>query len=335
MNRLQKQSLAWSIVIPVYNAEETLNELCLELIAQLEPSGRAFEIILVDDCSRDGSWDVIAALAKGDQRIVGLQLMRNSGQGAATMAGLARARGDFVVTMDDDLQNPPHEVPRLLRYMEEHQEIDAVFGRPREKHHTLWRRAGSAFVNRLSNLMFNQPADFKLTSFRVVRGSVIRSLVRLKVPEPPVGALISTLTKRIVNVDVDHSPRSTGGSGYTPAKLLRVSLSKFLGFSTFPLRLLGVLGMIGIVFSTGMGVYIALRYIFGQIEVTGWTTLALLLVGLSGFMFLAFGIIGEYLQQILVNARQNPTFVIRDTSPDFSMADDPDSAHPLSTGTTE
>ncbi|MBV1900482.1 MAG: glycosyltransferase family 2 protein [Kordiimonadaceae bacterium] len=307
------EAIGYSIVVPVFNAAHTIDQLYSELFKHLSQIGKPFEIIFVDDCSIDDSWIKVKNLACLHTHVHGLQLMRNSGQGAATIAGLAQSRGNLVMTMDDDLQNPPHEVPRLFRYIEEHPDIDVVFGCPRNKNHALWRRVGSTMVNRLSNIMFNQEANFKLTSFRVIRREVIHPLLRLHVPEPPIGALLSTLTKRLANLEVDHSPRVTGISGYSIRALMRVTLSKFLGFSTFPLRLLASMGLIGISLSILLGFYFLYQYLFGNTEVQGWTTLVLLLLGLSGFTFLAFGIIGEYLQQILISARRSPPFVLRTT----------------------
>jgi dolichol-phosphate mannosyltransferase/undecaprenyl-phosphate 4-deoxy-4-formamido-L-arabinose transferase len=307
------ESVAYSVVIPVFNAEKTLLELTSGLVEHLIQTGKRFEIILVDDCSRDNSWSMIREIASKHPVVRGFQLMRNSGQGAATMAGLGQSRGELVVTMDDDLQNPPYEVPRLCQFMEQNQHIDVLFGRPREKRHALWRRAGSEMINRLSNLMFEQNSSFKLTSFRVIRREVLIPLLRLNVPEPAIGALLTTLTKRLINVDVDHAPRVSGGSGYTISQLMKLTMSKFLGFSTFPLRFLATVGVIGISVSFILGIYILFRYFVGNISVPGWTTLSLLLIGLSGFLFLAFGIVGEYLQQILNIARLNPTYVLRST----------------------
>lgn len=306
-----KTPIRYSVVIPIFNATPTIHELCSRLIDCLDSLGKPYEIILVDDCSLDSSWPEIRILSAGNTNIRGFQLLKNSGQGAATMAGLHQSRGQLVITMDDDLQNPPTEILKLIKFMEDNPTVDAAFGRPREKQHSFWRRAGSEIVNRLSNLMFEQYQGFKLTSFRIMRREVVLPLLRINMPEPPIGALISTFTNRIINVDVEHEERRAGQSGYTIRKLLQVSFAKFLGFSTFPLRLLATLGVTGIVVSFVLGIYILTRYLIGSVEVPGWTTLTLLLIGVSGFMFLAFGIIGEYLQQILINTRRNPNFIIR------------------------
>lgn len=314
--------IAYSVVVPVFNAEKTILELTTSLIEHLAPRSKAFEIILIDDCSRDASWELIKKLASDHREVRGFQLMCNSGQGAATMAGLGQSRGELVVTMDDDLQNPPYEVPRLLEFMKQHKEIDVLFGRPREKRHALWRRAGSELINRLSNMMFEQDAAFKLTSFRVIRRGVLMPLLRLSVPEPAIGALLTTLTKRLINIEVDHAPRISGNSGYTISQLAKLTMSKFLGFSTFPLRFLATVGVIGIGVSVILGTYVLFGYIVGNISVPGWTTLSLLLIGLSGFLFLAFGIVGEYLQQILNTVRLKPTYVLRFAEDHKSTQDD-------------
>ncbi|MGN7613292.1 glycosyltransferase family 2 protein [Magnetococcales bacterium HHB-1] len=300
-----------SIVIPVFNAQNSLEPLLEQLIEHLEAVDSFFEILLVDDGSLDQSWEIISQWAEKDSRIKGILLMHNSGQGAATMAGLAHAKGDIIVTMDDDLQNPPHEVPNMLQYLIDHPQIDAVFGKPKIKKHSPWRRMGSFLVNTTSNLVFQQGKEFRLTSFRAMRRKVVLPLLRFNSPEPAIGALISTLTKRLANLEVDHQPRTEGKSGYSLPKLLRLTLSKFLGFSTFPLRFLAIFGLVGIILSVILGLFIFIRYLIGDITVPGWTTLTLLLIALSGFTFMAFGIIGEYLQQILICVRQDPSWVVR------------------------
>ena len=147
-----------------------------------------------------------------------------------------------------------------------------------------------------------------------MRREVVNPLIHLNVPEPAIGPLLSTLTSRLTNVAVDHMPRKDGKSGYSIPKLMRLTLSRFLGFSTFPLRFLAALGLTGIFISVFLGVYFLYKYVFGDIAVQGWTTLVLLLIGLSSFIFLAFGIVGEYLQQILNQSRRNPIYVFRPTS---------------------
>jgi hypothetical protein len=237
--------------------------------------------------------------------------MRNYGQANATMAGLEASRGDLLVTMDDDLQNPPEEIAKLVAAFDRDPDLDVVIGAPRKKQHAAWRNAVSNILNAVSSYIFTGGRSFKLTSFRLMRREVAEPLLSLNMPTPAPGAQLYTVTRRIRNVEVDHDSRVEGRSGYTLTKMINLTVSKLLGFTTFPLRFLTVLGIAGVGTSVVLGVVYLMRYLTGAIKVPGWTTLVLLQVFLAGFMFLAIGIIGEYLQQILLSVRRMPTYLVR------------------------
>jgi dolichol-phosphate mannosyltransferase/undecaprenyl-phosphate 4-deoxy-4-formamido-L-arabinose transferase len=301
----------FSIVIPVYNAAPTLVELHERLISVMESLGRPFEVVMVDDGSRDDSWRVICTLARSDPRVRGLQLMRNYGQANATMAGLEASRGDLLVTMDDDLQNPPEEIAKLVAAFDLDPNLDVLIGAPRKKQHAAWRNAASNALNSVSSYIFTSDRSFKLTSFRLMRREVAEPLFSLNIPTPAPGAQLHTVTGRIRNVEVDHDSRPEGRSGYTLTKMVNLTVSKLLGFTTFPLRFLTFLGITGVGTSMILGVVYLWRYLAGVIQVPGWTTLVLLQIFVAGFIFLAFGIVGEYLQQILLSVRRMPAYLIR------------------------
>lgn len=310
----QRTPVRYSVVVPVYNAVDTLHELYERICATLEARGESFELILVHDCGTDGSWQVASALARQDSRVVAIELMRNYGQSAATMCGLSHARGDLVITLDDDLQNPPEEIDVLIRAIDERPDLDAIFGAPAEKRHAAWRRIGSWALNRLSSrhIFSTGDRDLELTSFRIMRRPVVESLLSVSTPRPALGAMLCTITPRIANVRVRHEPRLRGSGGYTFAKLLGVSIDKTLSFSTLPLRTLAVLGLMGIIGSVILGVVYLGRYLTGGVGVPGWTTQVLLSIGIAGFNFLAFGLVGEYLLRILQTVQEMPQFRIRE-----------------------
>jgi dolichol-phosphate mannosyltransferase/undecaprenyl-phosphate 4-deoxy-4-formamido-L-arabinose transferase len=267
--------------------------------------------VFVEDCGRDNSWQVLQTLAEKDERVCAIQLLRNYGQASATMCGLRHSRGRFVITMDDDLQHPPEEIPVLIGALEKDSNLDAVIGIPREKKHALWRRLGSEILNIINSYVFKKDRSLKFAGFRIMRRLVVDSLVQRNVPQPAIGALLCSITPRIANVHVRHKPRAVGRSGYTLSKIFALTLSNFLAFSDFPLRFLAGIGVVGIVGSFLFGTTLLIRYLRGGIGVPGWITLVLLSVGISGFQFFAFGLVGEYLLRVLQSVHHTPQYVVR------------------------
>ena len=301
----------YSIVVPVYNSEHSLLQLYERIVRVMEAMGETFEMVLVEDCSKDRSWQVLQAIAQKDERIRAIQLLRNYGQASATMCGLRHSVGQIVITLDDDLQNPPEEITVLAGALESDPELDVVIGIPREKQHAFWRRLGSEIVNSMNSFAVKKDRSLKFSGFRAMRRIVVDRLVELNVPQPAIGVLLCSITPRITNITVRHEPRSTGQSGYTIAKILGLTLSNFLTFSDFPLRFLAMVGVFGILASTAYGIALVVRFVMGGIGVPGWMTLALLLIAMSGFSFFAFGLIGEYLLRILQAAQNTPQYVVR------------------------
>lgn len=300
-----------SIVVPVYRGARSIAALHERVAAVMSGLEGGWELIFVDDGSPDDSWQVIRGLVAKDARVQGLQLMRNFGQASATVAGLAATQGELITTLDDDLQNPPEEIPRLIAALEAAEGLDVVIGAPLAKRHASWRNLASGIINRINNRIFEREASFRLTSFVVMHRRVVDPLLAMNLPNPATGALISTFTRGIVNITVAHAERAEGRSGYTLGKMFRLTLDRLLGFSTLPLRALATTGLIGVCASVVLALWYLVQFLRGSTEVPGWTTQVLLLVGLSGFNFLAFGIIGEYLQQILLSVRQTPAFLVR------------------------
>lgn len=304
-------AIAYSVVVPVYNAEKTLQELHERISRVMGALEQRFEIVFVEDCGRDGSWRVLQQLARQDVRVRAIQLMRNYGQTSATMCGLRQSQGRIVVTLDDDLQHPPEEIPTLVRVLEHDPNLDVVIGVPREKKHALWRRLGSRLVNAINSFVLGKSRSLRFSGFRAMTRQVADALTERSMPQPAIGVLLYSITPRIRNVYVRHEPRAAGRSGYTLSKALSLALDNFLAFSVFPLRLLAGIGVVGIIGSLLLGVSVLVRYLVGGIRVEGWTTLALLLIGLSGFQFFAFGIVGEYLLRILQSVHRTPQYLVR------------------------
>lgn len=300
-----------SIVVPVYNSEKSLALLYQRLVEVMEARQASFEILFVEDGGQDNSWQGIQTLVEADDRVTGLQLMRNYGQGAATMCGLRHSRGEVVITIDDDLQNPPEEIPALLTALEENPDLDVVIGVPREKKHAAWRRWGSEAIQAIDSYALEKERTIRFAGFRAIRRQVVDLLVELDMPQPAIGALLYSITPRMANVYVRHEPRLVGKSGYTLSKILTLSLSNFMGFSVFPLRFLALLGALGILASVTIGAVYLVLYLMGRIGVPGWTSLILLLSATAGFQFFAFGLVGEYLLRILQSVQNTRQYVLR------------------------
>ncbi|MBL0011952.1 MAG: glycosyltransferase family 2 protein [Nitrosomonas sp.] len=193
-------------------------------------------VVYVDDCGPGNTWNVLQNLARQDTRVTAIQLMRNSGQSSATLCGMAHAQGEIVITIDDDLQNPPEEIPKLLDALAP--EIDLVMGVPLMKQHNWFRRLGSQAIHTVNAYMLNRDKDLRFTSFRAIRRPVVNAVLNMRTLNPALGMLFSSVTSRIVNTTVLHSPRHGGRSGYTLTKLLSMTMSNLLGYSMLPLRIL-------------------------------------------------------------------------------------------------
>ena len=305
-------NVRYSIVVPVYRSAAMLKELCSRIIAVMEKHGGIFEIILVDDCSPDRSWQTISEITSEDGRISGIQLMRNCGQGGATLCGLSAARGDFLITMDDDLQHPPEELPKMIAALEDNPERDVVMGVPLDAYRQpRWRQLGSYVLSRVNTVIFAKDHKLRLSSFRIMRRNVVEQLLASRTPFPAPGPMLCAITPRISNIEVAHHQRAAGRSGYTMLKIFTLTLSRILSFSSLPLRLLATIGGVGIVLSVILTAFYLLRYLLMGSAVAGFTTLALMLTAVSGFIFFAFGIVGEYLLRILQSVEGTPSFIVR------------------------
>lgn len=300
-------SVQLSIVIPVYRSQATLAELHRRLVAVLEVLEPSFEILFVEDSGGDASWQVIQDIAERDSRVKGIQLSRNFGQHAATICGFAQATGEWIATLDDDLEQIPEFLPILYeKALEGH---DLVYGVYAERSHSGWRNVTSA----VARWMFRTAIpslNYTYTSFRVIRGSIARELERFDSPFPFVDGYLSWLTSRCASVEVPHGVRENGVSNYTIRRLVTHTVNIFVTFSDLPLRLASWIGLA--TFALGMVwlVFIFMRYMLGGISVSGFASTmgAILLFG--GVQLLVLGVFGEYIGRMNFKSSRKPLYLI-------------------------
>ncbi len=298
-----------SVVVPVYNSAPTLALLVERLSAVLRPRGGDYEIILVNDGSRDASWEEIVRLCGGDDHLHGINLMRNYGQHNALLCGIRAAKHEVIVTVDDDLQHPPEEIPQLLAKLAEG--YDVVYGSPHRQRHGLWRDTAS-WVTKLAlqGAMGAQTAR-QVSAFRAFRTYLRSAFAGYCSPFVSIDVLLTWATSRFASVAVRHDPRLVGASNYTFRKLTIHALNMMTGFSTWPLQLASLVGFSFTVFGLLVLAYVVGRYLAEGGSVPGFPFLASVIAIFSGAQLFALGIIGEYLARMHLRTLEKPTYAVQ------------------------
>jgi undecaprenyl-phosphate 4-deoxy-4-formamido-L-arabinose transferase len=299
-----------SLVVPVYNEEPNLRALHRRIAAALQGFGRPWELVLVDDGSRDGSAKVLAEIQgedPGHVRVV--ELLRNFGQHAAVFAGFSQVRGEVVVTLDADLQNPPEEVPVLLRKIEEG--YDVVGGYRREREDSWFRRTAS----RLVNALIARATGVRLRDYgcmlRAYRRPIVEAMLTTTEISTFIPALANTFARDIAEVEVAHAPRQEGASKYSLWRLFRLNFDLMTGFSTLPLQFISLTGALLAVGGFGFGILLFVRRLIVGPEVEGVFTLFAILFAFLGVQLFCLGLMGEYVGRIYAEVRHRPRFLIR------------------------
>jgi glycosyltransferase involved in cell wall biosynthesis len=297
-----------SVVVPVYNSEKSLPILVDRLRAVFFQQNRTFELIFIDDRSRDTSWSVICELARLDPIITGVRMLRNYGQHNALLCGIRAARYPIIVTMDDDLQNPPEEVPRLLTEL--NSEYDVVYGTPLFEAHGLWRDLASQITKLVLRHAMGAETAGKVSAFRAFRTSVSSAFSQYRSPYVSIDVLLTWGTQRFTSIPVRNDVRTIGTSNYTVGKLVRHALNMMTGFSVLPLQIASLLG-----FSMTVGGGLALLWILGRYlaqgsVVPGFAFLGCMIAIFSGAQLFSVGIIGEYIARIHLRTMDRPSYAI-------------------------
>jgi len=299
-----------SVVVPVYRGADTVTELVERLSEELRPS-YDFEIVLVEDCSPDNSRAVMQGLAARHPWVVCVHLSRNFGEHNAVLCGLNYATGDYVVTMDDDLQNPPSEVTRLVKELEAG--FDVVYSRYDRKRHHWFRNLGSKLNDRVANVMLGKPPDLYLSSFKAMSRFVVDEIIKFDGPFPYIDGLILRTTRNIKVVTVEHHQRAVGASGYTLTKLVRLWVNMFTSFSILPLRVASLFGLLVAAAGVLAAIAFAVERVRNPSLPLGWASLSVMVLLLAGVQLFALGMLGEYLGRMFLKLGGEPQFVVRET----------------------
>jgi undecaprenyl-phosphate 4-deoxy-4-formamido-L-arabinose transferase len=299
-----------SIVIPVYNGEHTIGRLVKELIAALS-NQYDLEIVLVNDNSPDNSESVCAAIFEEYPDIVRFySLAKNVGEHNAVMAGLNQATGDYMVIMDDDFQNPISEVLKLLKYAAQN-DCDVTYSYYKKKKHSVFRNLGSLLNDKIANIMLKKPKKLYLSSFKVMNRFIVDEIIKYDLPYPYIDGLILRTTDKIAMVEVEHSKRQIGKSGYTLTKLIRLWLNMFTSFSILPLRVSVVFGMVTALLGMIFGIIIILEKFSNPNLPVGYTSLIVVVLVFAGIQLVSLGVIGEYLGRIFLSQNKKPQYTVR------------------------
>tara|TARA_R110002072_G_scaffold1989_2_gene16389 strand:+ start:104318 stop:105250 length:933 start_codon:yes stop_codon:yes gene_type:complete len=306
-----------SIVIPVYNGEKSIERLVDELFDHLSKSF-VLDVVLVNDYSPDNSWQAIERIhTKYPKNIQAINLSKNFGEHNAVMAGYNYALGDVIINIDDDFQNPPSEIIKLIDKLDTGCEV--VYSYYAKKKHHLVRNLGSKFTNKLATLMLKKPKGLYLSSFRAITKQLKEEVIKYKGPFPYIDGLILRNTARIGTQEVLHLSRNEGESNYTVIKLVRLWSYMFLNFSAYPLR---VATLIGLLFAlTGFigAIFVILEKIFNPSLQIGWSSLIITVTLFSGIQLIILGVIGEYIGRIFLTQNLRPqytTFQVMSSSND-------------------
>lgn len=297
-----------SIVVPVYNAENSLIPLVERLQPILRAAAASFEVILVDDGSRDGSWRVIEDLHARYDWVRGMRMMRNYGQHNATLCGIRDARGEVLVTMDDDLQHPPEQIPVLLARLAEG--YDVVYGSPEAERHGLWRDIASQITKLALQSVLGARTARQVAGFRVMRTRLRDAFADFRGAFVSIDVLLTWSTTRFSAVKVPHEFRRVGRSNYTFFTLVIHALNMLTGFSTLPLQLASLLGFAAMLYGLGLLVFVLTRYLIHGVVAPGFTFLASVICLFSGAQLFALGMMGEYLARMHHRMMERPVYAV-------------------------
>lgn len=300
-----------TIVIPCYGSTNTIVEVVTNTINTLNERKNRYEIILINDCSPDDVWNKIVVLHNKYPKIItGINFTKNFGQHAATMAGYKEAKGDVIVTFDDDGQTDPRDLWKLVDKLDEG--YDAVIAKYPTIKENLFRRFGSFVNKKMAEWLVDKPKNIRGTSYTAIRNYVIEDMIKYDKPYPYLGGLVYRATQNVAEVEVEHHDRRNGKSGYSLKKLIRLIANGFTAFSIKPLRIASGLGFITTIIGFIYGIVIIVQKLTGHITELGYSSILASLLFVSGIIMVMLGLIGEYIGRIYISINNSPQYVIKE-----------------------
>jgi undecaprenyl-phosphate 4-deoxy-4-formamido-L-arabinose transferase len=299
-----------SAVVPVFNSGANLKELH-ERLSRVLISYDGYEIIFVEDCGKDASWEVLRGIAKSDPRVRAVRLSRNYGQHNALLCGIRLARHETIITLDDDLQHPPEEIPRLLVKLNEG--YDVVYGAPLKERHGFWRDLASWITKLALQSVMGATIARNVSAFRAFRTPLREAFVDYKSPYVSIDVLLTWGTASFAAITVPHENRKAGSSNYTFGRLVAHAFNMMTGFSTWPLQIAGLTGFVFTLFGLGVFLYVVGRYFIQGCPVPGFPFLSSIIAIFAGAQLFALGIIGEYLARMHFRTMERPAYVIKES----------------------
>ena len=301
-----------SIVVPIYRSEKIIPILVQRIQSIFHENINEIELILVDDRSPDESWQIIERLSREYEFVKGLQMSKNVGQHNAVMAGLSQSKGEYVILMDDDLQHPPEEIPRLIAEIKNGN--DVCYTHYRNRQHQTWKKAGSWFNDKVANILLKKPKGLYLSSFKGLHRCIVNEVVKYDGPYSYVDGLILDVTDRITSIDIDHGERYSGEGNYNLRRSISLWLKMATSFSIVPLRLATFFGLVLAAISAVVAAVIILLKITHPQTQAGWASIIVVMLFMGGIQMAFLGLIGEYLGRAYLKLNKKPQFVIRQTT---------------------
>lgn len=310
INNMTTSQASISVVIPVYNAANRISKVTSEIIASLEQLETQYEIVLVEDCGGDNSWQVIKELSSQHSSVRGIKLSRNYGQHNALLCGIRASNNDVIVTMDDDGQNPSNQIEILVNGL--NSGCDVVYGTPKSESHSKFRNIASITTKKVIKHLMGVSSATQVSAFRAFKSSLRSAFDDYSGPTVNIDIMLTWATASFSNVDVDRPARNDGASGYTLTGLINHAFNMITGFSGLPLRIASYFGMLFAFFGFAILIYILANYAINGSVVPGFAFLASLITIFSGVQLLTIGVIGEYIARIHFNSMDKPAYITKE-----------------------
>jgi dolichol-phosphate mannosyltransferase/undecaprenyl-phosphate 4-deoxy-4-formamido-L-arabinose transferase len=299
----------YSVVIPVYNTTEVLITLSNKLHQVFEEMNESqYEIIFINDCSPNPyTKQYLSEACQQNDKVKVIHFSRNFGQQPATICGIEHAKGDYIITMDDDLQHDPQDIKLLV----EQKHHDIVIAGLLDKKHGYFKQLGSRIKNHFDHLILGKPKNIKMSSFRLISRFIADNIEKVKSPNPFIPALLFMISLDVVNVPIKHHERAEGESGYNLKLMLKLFSNLMINNSSFLLNMLGKVGIFTAIGSAIYAVYLIINRLAVGISVEGWTSLMVVVLIMGGLMLFSVGVIGEYLIRVIQSSEQKPSYIVK------------------------